>query len=745
MTSTPGPEGLPAAGAPQQTVTRPGWTAESASVVVQRSSLPQSLKEAVTRFVQRAGWRPRRSAELARGMLAYFGRQLELGKSPEGLAAQWREAIPAPAFQRLTAANLLQIHALPANVAALIDNVVRATRLWRAEQIDVVQELIAHFQDGLEAGADVDRLIEDFGSVATASQLIRRAKIRNRPIAWHIARRSLQSLGFTLVLVIVWWSWLLIRFQFARPTIVHDYIGTIDAAAQAGPASERAWPLYARALARKSNWTAFLPPLTPTGQLTPEWQGLVRPVDVQRQAGHAPRVWPLDAAGKGAPPGEHGIKREYQFDLTVYSQALEELSDGKHWPAMLQYARMNDQALDLILQGSAKPKLGFVFRDPGNVVWMADADQSANLDKSSRSMLVSVLLPHIQEMRYLEHLLRIEIERARLAGDRDRVIEVLTAELQLARQVNGADGFAISQLVGIAIQDRCTNMIHRILDRQPDFFTDAHLRTLAHRIAAYRDQTDLHVRSGMRRFLDDLAQRFYSDDGHGNGQLTADGCRLLQQCYNIGNEFGPNSNAASDDPGSARLMVEGSLLSGVTVSRAEFKRVTDRYCDLEEAEENLPLWEVPLDDPPASARFLEQTVSTRISRIRFRPLAMLQPLLWSSSDDWNSSRGLRVAGAVARMNCDATLTGLGLELYHRRHGTWPSTLELLCPDLLPSVPIDQFDGRPLKYRLVEQRPILYSVGRNRTDDGGQWAQDEQAAIQQRQGDWRLWSIRAADQ
>ncbi|NOY28644.1 MAG: hypothetical protein GXP28_00285, partial [Planctomycetes bacterium] len=40
---------------------------------------------------------------------------------------------------------------LPSEIADTIFHVVNKTRLWNGERIDVAQELVAHFQDGLEA------------------------------------------------------------------------------------------------------------------------------------------------------------------------------------------------------------------------------------------------------------------------------------------------------------------------------------------------------------------------------------------------------------------------------------------------------------------------------------------------------------------------------------------------------------------------------------------------------------------
>jgi hypothetical protein len=67
---------------------------------------------------------------------------------------------------------------------------------------------------------------------------------------------------------------------------------------------------------------------------------------------------------------------------------------------------------------------------------------------------------------------------------------------------------------------------------------------------------------------------------------------------------------------------------------------------------------------------------------------------------------------------DAIEAAIALELWHRRHGDWPTTLEELVPDLLPEMPADQYVGRPLRYLVRDGHPVIYSVGADRHDDGG---------------------------
>ena len=64
----------------------------------------------------------------------------------------------------------------------------------------------------------------------------------------------------------------------------------------------------------------------------------------------------------------------------------------------------------------------------------------------------------------------------------------------------------------------------------------------------------------------------------------------------------------------------------------------------------------------------------------------------------------------------ATRTILALRAYQLTNGKLPSDLNALVPEFLDAVPVDDFDGQPLRYS--PDRKIVYSVGQNLKDDGG---------------------------
>tara|TARA_R110002072_G_scaffold42064_22_gene119306 strand:+ start:218891 stop:220573 length:1683 start_codon:yes stop_codon:yes gene_type:complete len=56
--------------------------------------------------------------------------------------------------------------------------------------------------------------------------------------------------------------------------------------------------------------------------------------------------------------------------------------------------------------------------------------------------------------------------------------------------------------------------------------------------------------------------------------------------------------------------------------------------------------------------------------------------------------------------------------YRLGHGGFPETIGAIDNDLLPVAPVDAFSDEPLRYRLTDSGPMIYSVGTDRDDDGG---------------------------
>jgi hypothetical protein len=72
----------------------------------------------------------------------------------------------------------------------------------------------------------------------------------------------------------------------------------------------------------------------------------------------------------------------------------------------------------------------------------------------------------------------------------------------------------------------------------------------------------------------------------------------------------------------------------------------------------------------------------------------------------------------AHAHLDLARTGLAIERYRLANGTLPEQLADLVPAYLEQVPIDPFDGQPIRYRRTEPGYILYSIMEDGKDNGG---------------------------
>ena len=65
------------------------------------------------------------------------------------------------------------------------------------------------------------------------------------------------------------------------------------------------------------------------------------------------------------------------------------------------------------------------------------------------------------------------------------------------------------------------------------------------------------------------------------------------------------------------------------------------------------------------------------------------------------------------------VTAIALKRHQLKHRSFPERLADLAPEFLATVPTDPVDGQPLRYRKdVDRTFLLYSVGENAKDDGG---------------------------
>jgi len=95
---------------------------------------------------------------------------------------------------------------------------------------------------------------------------------------------------------------------------------------------------------------------------------------------------------------------------------------------------------------------------------------------------------------------------------------------------------------------------------------------------------------------------------------------------------------------------------------------------------------------------------------------VLSGFVWSET---SQTAALLTSYYCMRGKLDAAVAMLAIHEYHRRNGDYPQSLDELMPDLLPRLPIDYADRRPLRYRRTGEGYVLYSIGPDGKDNGGE--------------------------
>lgn len=79
---------------------------------------------------------------------------------------------------------------------------------------------------------------------------------------------------------------------------------------------------------------------------------------------------------------------------------------------------------------------------------------------------------------------------------------------------------------------------------------------------------------------------------------------------------------------------------------------------------------------------------------------------------------LYVADLRAKAMLRTAYTAVALERFHLARGKWPEKVADLVPQYLSEVPLDPFDGAPLRLTRKGSAIIVYSVSQDRQDQGG---------------------------
>jgi hypothetical protein len=295
------------------------------------------------------------------------------------------------------------------------------------------------------------------------------------------------------------------------------------------------------------------------------------------------------------------------------------------------------------------------------------------------------LLPHVQSVRELANVLSYDILAQIEDGNLSQALLSAQAELNTGRAL-GDEPTLISQLVRIAIDTLTVARIERILGQgEPP---PADLLAVQHAVEQEAEEPLLYY--GLR------GERAMVDGFLENVQKGEVSFREMGNMVTAWRLVGALAGGRSQGLEVQTRLEAFTVVLAIRSQRAETLRYMNRL--LEAAR-------LPADQQAASLQKIE-SMDPRDQPLMIRLLG--------------TAGFFKVAHAANRIRAQlrSTAVALAAERYRQTHGRWPRTLDELVPEYLAAIPLDPFNGRPLRLGRYDQGIVIYSVGLDGMDNGG---------------------------
>jgi len=305
---------------------------------------------------------------------------------------------------------------------------------------------------------------------------------------------------------------------------------------------------------------------------------------------------------------------------------------------------------------------------------------------------IAVLFPHFSRFREFARLLCAEGLWRKRQGDIDGAVESIMTALKLVRRMDD-EPFLIGFLVQGAIFAITVNGLQRILedaDASPQTY-----RALMVELKAWDiDRNFVRALQGERVFSITACQ-----------WAQKASLKELQELMNESSST-PQINLSMWLSGKRTFIAQNELVMlryhEALLSLAR-KGAPYDWASLERLEKQ---WQEEVDRPAPS-------LSLGALKLTWDNKALAKLLFFT----W--SRAMQRAAYFHALQRLGQVT-IALRLYRREHGRYPETLQELVPKYLPSLPVDPFDGKPLRYKRLAKGFKIWSVGMDMKDDGGVW-------------------------
>ncbi len=595
-------------------------------------------------------------------------------------------------------------HSLPAGIVEFIKRVLNKMGYRRKVRQDVQAELTAHFEDELkdyktdqEKEQKAQQLITDFGDLKLLAILLRRAKKRCRPLWRTIVARTFQVIGVLILCFVLYVAW----FLTGKPVITTNYVAELNSMVRpVADESLNAAPLYLKAVDLKKELSDdFLLFFAKNHQAIVDERDRRRFEELAGEINELlsnKKLWNYQQKRQDIQNEVSGIFNRFvgkkYNELTVEQRKFAE-----------RWVQEHNDALELVIEGSKRPYFWRIYESG---------------DENSTEML-GVLMPDLSDFRRLAFSLRLRICFNAEQGRFEDAFNDVKSFYRFGQHLRG-DKILIEQLVGIGIEALSVRTIQDITSEfEIDSTILADLQRDFEQIIAGEDFT-VSLRAEKLCAYDEI-QRCFTEDRFGGGHLYLS--RL--------------GTFARSDRSDLEEVLVGTIFSLKGWPRAVKVLFAhpDKKQTREMADSYYDFWTKMYHKTPGQIRAEgidpeQQAMEIIEGNIL---LEILAPAL---------SRINKIANRN-KTEVYATVTLLALLRYEKDKGSYPNDLQqLITAGYLKQLPIDSYSDKPLVYRKTDDDFILYSVGPNFTDEGGQYSRDSKGRIKNwlDNGDAVFWPV-----
>ncbi|MBN2591882.1 MAG: hypothetical protein JXA81_00135 [Sedimentisphaerales bacterium] len=673
---------------------------------------------------------------------------------------------------------------LPECIGEYVRRLLKKMRYRRKIRNDVEAELTAHFEDELkdcktteEKEQKAKQLLSDFGDLKLLAILLRRAKKRCRPLWRTVIARTFQAICVLIVCFIFYAIW----FSFGEPTIRVDYIQLFNQINRPKILNQdNAWPHYEKAFelfvprspvveqfisyreSRKERKDALrLQHLIQDNaqqiktwldknqhywdNLSTEQQEVLlkcleynsipfpkivyqsnndwRTTTIELMTEHIIRcineetqiTTPRDFGTLRSSLGSEYLRAELNNWLknkTIPPSILDAVSVAALHEAIKRFknlpedisAPLTDVECEYIggwIKQNEAAWREFVAGSTKSYCYRPIAHDADDQDKS----LWSIAMPPLNMLKDLARLGAWRCRIDRTEGRLQQSIENCIAVARAGGHWQGK-GTIVEQLVGQAISGLGHGEILTILADEK--LTADQLRYLQEQLSKiYPGDYPLMNMEGERLTFMDVIQHSFTDGGPGGGHLIP----------GLWDKYTDTTTPFGYDESEKRILLP--LYTAISMAHARRDATVAKANEIYDLQSKITRM-TPYERHVSNIKAVDEYES--LHNYRFFLIQMFMPATARASEI--AYRG--------KMGHEATKTIIAILRWRQEKGQYPQSLdELASAGFLKELSKDPYSDKSFIYKKKDDDFILYSVGFNFTDDGGQYSKD-------RYGDIRKW-------